>query len=233
MHSSSHSPTPRLFWYLLTGATCAALIPTIWPGVDLQLAGLFAGESPAIHSVHWWWVSAINQYVPAAFRVLLGLCFVAWVFVTLQPRWRAWRLPLAFVVIAGIMGPGLVVNAVFKDNWQRARPYQVTEFGGSKEFTRAGVITNQCEENCSFVSGHVACGVFFSGMLLVLPHRRRLWAVTGTLAGGIVGFARMSDVAHWFSDVLWAYPITLVTSWLVWQGLRKAYRWYDARTSGT
>ena len=233
MHPTPLPLTPSLFWYLLMGATLAALVPTIWPGLDLQLAGLFTGESPTIHSVDWWWVTAINEYVPAAFRVLLGLCFVGWVVVTLRPHWKAWRLPLAFVVIAGIMGPGLVVNAVFKDHWQRARPYQVTDFGGTKQFTRAAVITNQCEENCSFVSGHVACGVFFSSLLLVLPQRRRLWAITGTAAGVVIGFARMSDVAHWFSDVLWAYPITLATSWLVWRGLCRAYRWYDSRTSSS
>lgn len=53
----------------------------------------------------------------------------------------------------------------------------------------------------------------------------------GTGAGLVIGFARMSDVAHWFSDVLWAYPITLITSWLVWQGLVHVYRWRDVHTS--
>jgi hypothetical protein len=43
----------------------------------------------------------------------------------------------------------------------------------------------------------------------------------------------MSDVAHWFSDVLWAYPITLATSWLVWRGLVYAYQWRDTRPSST
>jgi hypothetical protein len=33
----------------------------------------------------------------------------------------------------------------------------------------------------------------------------------------------MSDMAHWFSDALWAYPITLASSWLVWKALHWAY----------
>jgi lipid A 4'-phosphatase len=59
----------------------------------------------------------------------------------------------------------------------------------------------------------------------MLIHRKRkvAWAVTGTLAGWVIGFARMSDMAHWFSDALWAYPITLASSWLVWKALHWAY----------
>lgn len=223
--------TPRLFLAVLALSVVAALVPTLWPATDLTLAALFTGPTPAIASVNWWWVSGINLYVPALFRIGLGLCFVAWLVVTLGQRWKAWRLPLAFVVLAGIMGPGVVVNAVFKDNWQRARPYQVENFGGTQQFTRAAVITDQCDNNCSFVSGHVTCGFFFATLLLVHRRRKTAWALVGTAAGLVIGFARMSDVAHWFSDVLWAYPITLATSWLVWRGLVYAYQWHDARSS--
>jgi membrane-associated PAP2 superfamily phosphatase len=44
------------------------------------------------------------------------------------------------------------------------------------------------------------------------------------LSGLVIGFARMADVAHWLSDVLWAFPITLLTAWLVWKGLLLVYR---------
>ena len=130
---------------------------------------------------------------------------------------------MAFLVLAGILGPGALVNLGFKDQWQRARPYQVENFGGTQTFTRATVMTDQCDANCSFVSGHVACGFFFTSLMLIYRKRRIIWAVTGTLAGLAVGFARMSAMAHWFSDVLWAYPITLLASWLVWKALHWAY----------
>ncbi|TAH10570.1 MAG: phosphatase PAP2 family protein [Curvibacter sp.] len=234
MPSDSASPapaTPRLFVALMALSIAAALVPTVWTGVDLALAGLFTGTSPTIASADWWWVVGINLYVPALFRIGLALCFVAWLVVTFGQRWKNWRLPLAFVVVAGIMGPGVVVNAVFKDNWQRARPYQVENFGGVQEFTRAAVMTDQCNNNCSFVSGHVACGFFLTTLMLVNRRRRIQWALVGTSAGLVIGFSRMTNVAHWFSDVLWAYPITLATSWLVWRGLVHLYQWRDARTS--
>jgi lipid A 4'-phosphatase len=139
-------------------------------------------------------------------------------------RWQAWRLPLAFVVLAGVLGPGMVVNWGFKENWQRARPYQVENFGGTQKFSRATVISDQCNNNCSFVSGHVSCGVFLITLGLVHRRRQRRWAAAGVLSGLVIGFARMADVAHWLSDVLWAFPITLLTAWLVWKGLLLLYR---------
>jgi membrane-associated PAP2 superfamily phosphatase len=59
--------------------------------------------------------------------------------------------------------------------------------------------------------------VFLISIGLVHRRRQRVWATVGVAAGLVIGFARMADVAHWLSDVLWAFPITLVTSWLVWK----------------
>jgi lipid A 4'-phosphatase len=222
--------TPASFYAAVAASLLLALIPTIWPQVDLDFANLFFDESLGNGVESWWWIELINAYVPAAFRVMLLIAIAGWIVATFSPRWAAWRLPLAFVVVAGFFGPGLVVNAVFKDNWQRARPYQVENFGGTQQFTRAAVITDQCDNNCSFVSGHVACGFFFSSLLLLSRRRTKTWLIIGSLAGLAIGLARASAMAHWLSDILWAYPITLVSSWLVWLALQRGYRWWDART---
>ena len=106
------------------------------------------------------------------------------------------------------------------------------QFGGTAHFTRATVMTDQCDANCSFVSGHVACGIFLAGFALI--HRRRAgrWTAVGVVAGLAIGFARMSDVAHWLSDVLWAFPITLAVSWIVWRVLEHLYARKPSRTVG-
>jgi len=218
---------PALFWWVVGASLAAALVPTLWPAVDLGLAAPFArtadGGEPALDAVGWWWVVWINAYIPGAFRFALLLAALGWALAAWKFNNRRWSAALAFVLFAGILGPGAVVNLGFKDNWHRARPYQVEQFGGAVQFTRAAVMTNQCDNNCSFVSGHVACGFFLSGLMLVQPRRRRWWAATGVVAGLVIGFARMADMAHWFSDVLWACPITLLTSWLVWQMLLRVY----------
>lgn len=227
-HTTPHSPPPPLFWWILGASVALALVPTIWTGVDLGMAGLFLGANARIDAAGWWWVELINLYIPAVFRSMVLLALTAWILASLTRFGRQWRLQVAFVVLAGALGPGLVVNSGFKDNWQRARPYQVEPFGGTQQFTRAAVMTNQCDNNCSFVSGHVACGFFFASMMLV--HRRRIlaWGIGGMAAGWIIGFARMADGAHWLSDVLWAGPITLATSWLVWKLLTRLTRTQSA-----
>lgn len=224
LDASPVAPTPPLFWSVLGALVLAALLPTLWPAVDLHAAAPFFGTPPRIESLEWWWVRMINDWVPAAFRVLILVCLLAWAVLKLRRQAVAWRMTLMYIAIAGTLGPGLVVNLGFKDNWQRARPYQVENFGGDKQFTRAAVMTDQCADNCSFVSGHVACGYFFISLMLLQRRRAGQWVATGLVAAGLIAFARMSDKAHWLSDTLWAGPITLLTCWLVWHTMCRFYR---------
>ena len=217
------SKTPPLFFWVVGISALVALVPTLWTDLDLRAATLFSGSTPTIGSVHWWWVELINLYVPAIFRGGIAVALVVWLIATARKQRKSLRLAMAFLVLAGILGPGIVVNWGFKDNWQRARPYQVENFGGTQQFTRAAVMTNQCDNNCSFDSGHVACGAFFASLMLIHRRRKVAWTVAGSASVLVIGFARMSDMAHWFSDVLWAFPITLVTCWLTWKALQWAY----------
>ena len=222
----SPTPTlqaPALFWWILGGNIALALVPTAWTALDLGAAALFLGAQPAMQAVHWWWVEWINAYVPAVFRTVVVLALLGWIVVSVRRVGKRWRLILSFVVLGGALGPGLLVNSGFKDNWQRARPYQVEDFGGSQKFTRAAVMTDQCDNNCSFVSGHVACGFFLASLMLVQRRRQVFWGVVGVTSGLVIGFARMADGVHWLSDVLWAGPITLVCSWTLWKLLLRVY----------
>ena len=62
---------------------------------------------------------------------------------------RAW----GFSVTTILLGPLLLVNGIFKTYWGRARPADITIFGGDKTFTPAWVYADQCDFNCSFTSG--------------------------------------------------------------------------------
>lgn len=216
--------TPPLFWWLVGALVLTALVPTLWPALDLWAAAPFFGTPPAIQSLEWWWVRGINDWVPAAFRVLILLCLAGWAVLRWRRRAMHWRMALLYVAIAGTLGPGIVVNLGFKDHWQRARPYQVQDFGGEKRFTRAAVMTDQCDDNCSFVSGHVACGYFFASLMLLHRRRAARWATVGLGSAALIAFSRMSDQAHWLSDTLWAGPITLLSCWVVWRLLARVYR---------
>ena len=211
-------------YLLLMGASLlAAALPTVWPQLDLAVAAFFLQSQPSPHPAQWFWVAAVNEYTPDIFRSLSLLCLAGWIVASLVPRLRRACLALAFVGLSLALGPGLATWAA-KEQTLRARPFDVKEFGGARQFTPALVKTNQCDDNCAFVSGHVACGFFFASLMLLDPRRRWWWLSVGTGAGLLIGLARMSVGAHWLSDVLWAFPITLLCSWLVWHVLLLFYQ---------
>lgn len=203
----------KTYGMLFLASVLVALIPTIWSSLDLKFATLFFSDSKASS---WWWVEILNRYTPSVFRGLVLVCSALWLATRLNSRWEKWHLPLAFVAVAGIAGPGLAVNGIVKPIWERARPLQISEFGGVQQFTPAVKLAEECSNDCSFVSGHAACGFFFCSLCLIFRRHAKAWIITGIIAGTAIGFGRMSSMAHWLSDVLWAFPVTLLSSWIVW-----------------
>lgn len=215
--------TKSLYLLLLGTSLALALIPALYPHLDIAVAAFFLRADPPLPVTRWLWIEWVNEYTPDIFRVLVMICLFGWIVANLVPRLRQWSLMLAFVGLSVALGPGLATWAV-KEHHQRARPFDVVEFGGVREFSPALVKANQCEDNCAFVSGHVACGFFFASLMLLYPRRRWWWLATGVFGGLAIGLARMAVGAHWLSDVLWALPITLLSSWLVWHVLALFYR---------
>jgi len=186
----------------------AALVFSAFPGIDLAVSELFhlgggkfafardsAGDAVRdllrlIFGLAC--VAAVVGFVMIAFfsRKLMGLGLAAW----------------AFVALCVLVGPGLVANLGFKDHWGRARPVQVTEFGGTKQFTPPLLRTDQCAHNCSFISGE-ASSIFILGFavaLLAEAGRRRKLFIAAIAAGGFAGLIRIGAGAHFLSDVVFA-----------------------------
>ncbi len=122
---------------------------------------------------------------------------------------------IVFLLFCLAIGPGLFVNAVFKEHWGRARPFQVTEFGGNRRFTAAFVVSDQCKTNCSFVSGDASLGYFGLAFFFIARRRRALIAGGGILAGSLFGLVRMAQGAHFLSDVIFSGVFTFLAAWLL------------------
>ncbi len=159
------------------------------------------------------------QWSYALFRDLPYLLVPLLVWLYLASLWwggrgeRSLRRRLLFLFLVLAIGPGLVVNEVYKKSSGRARPATVTEFGGERLFTPAFEPADQCRSNCSFVSGHAAMGYFFLAFAWVLGDRR--WLYWGAGIGLLVGLGRVLQGAHFLSDVLFGYPLVLVTAMLL------------------
>ncbi|HUA53242.1 MAG TPA: phosphatase PAP2 family protein [Candidatus Sulfotelmatobacter sp.] len=191
--------------YLVLLAASAALF-LLFPGLDLAVSGWFyrpgagwqLGYAPAFTVIR----EGVPYMIAAAVAVAALLLVVNLVRGTdvLQMRARGF----AFVVLALLLGPGLLANVVLKDHWGRARPAHVVEFGGTMTFSPALLPVDACDHNCSFVAGDAAAGYFLLAFAL-LARRRRALAVAGALAiGSGLGAVRVIQGGHFLSDVVFA-----------------------------
>lgn len=121
-----------------------------------------------------------------------------------------------YVVLVAVLGPGFIVHNVMKDTFNRARPFQVKEFGGIAEFTPAFVISNHCTKNCSFVSGHATAGFVLFAFAFLLKGTRRYWMFAlSTCLGLLYGLGRIMQGKHFLSDVIISGIIVFIVAYVL------------------
>ncbi len=117
------------------------------------------------------------------------------------------RGPALFLVLLLLLGPGLVVNVIFKDNLGRARPRELKEFGGKYEYTEIWH-PGKTGKNSSFPSGHASVAFYLMAPWFILRTRKKVFALvflsSGLTYGIIIGAARILQGGHFLSDVMWA-----------------------------
>ena len=205
-------PRPLLFSFVLVSLTFY-----LFPQIDLWVSGLFytkeqgfyLAEQPLVVFIY----NAIPVFTTAMALFLIGLLLYTWLKrrTALGLNQRAY----VYLLLVLLVGPGLL-SSIFKDNWHRARPISIEQFGGEQQFTPAFVITDQCDTNCSFFSGHPTSLYFFIAVALVAPpvYRRRF--MTLAIAGGlIVGLGRVVQGGHFFSDVITSGFMVATTAYLL------------------
>jgi membrane-associated PAP2 superfamily phosphatase len=163
------------------------------------------------------------------YGIFLGVALTAAALVVLPlsywypRRLHRWRRPALLLILTAAIGPGLLVNGVFKDHYGRPRPREVAALGGTEAF-RPVWEPGPDPEAKSFPCGHCAMGFYLATPYLVLRRRRRglalAFAAAGLVAGGLLGVARMAAGGHFLSDVVWSGGIV----WLVAVALHRLLR---------
>ena len=199
------------------------LVFLLLPGIDLDVSGWFYLSGQGFPLADWPPLLIFEHTIPWLTRLIIFVCIAGAVWLALKgrPLWRLDRKALVFIVLATALGPGLIANTLLKDHWGRARPFQIADFGGSRQFTPAPLPATQCERNCSFVSGHAALAFSLVGFALLLPAGwRRRGAIAAALGfGALVGLGRVAAGHHFLSDVAYAGLIVFATSWLLHEAL--------------
>lgn len=186
-------------------------------GADLAFSSQFyiAGGWPVGEQLPWKLLYRLDRS-PAILLAAGGLCTAALSFKI--PAWRQWKKGGVFLTLFLVLGPGLLVNTVFKDGWGRPRPRDIVQFDGKKQFLQPWQrgISGQGR---SFPSGHASAAFFMSAPFFIYRRRRprvaRAWLIGGIIFGVLMSTARITQGGHFLSDNLWAFGMVYLTGLLL------------------
>lgn len=215
--------TYRRFWLTdlaaliaLTAATTALFQLT---DLDLAVARRFyrpgAAEPWPLADRPLW--QAAYHSAPVVTAALVLAAVGAGIAGTLRPARRRLRLHGLFLLLSVALGPGLIVNLVLKDHWDRPRPRNVVEFGGTHEYAPPPPLPGRAPGKKSFPCGHCSVGYLVAAGWFVWRRRRpaigAACLLAGLFLGTALGIGRLAAGAHFLSDLLWSACISLGVAW--------------------
>lgn len=217
----------------LSIAAVAGLAFGLFPALDLAVAGYFHGF---VDGAGNYFALRLNPSVMTARdaglwvgTILVAPAVGALIVKLLLPRTKLLISGRAILFLTATMalGPGLLVNVILKDHWDRPRPIDVTEFGGAEHFMPWWKPGGDCPNNCAFVSGDVAGAFWTIAPAALTPPQVRAVAYGAALAlGTAMAMFRMMAGGHFPSDVIFAGVFTYLIIWLCYALI---YRWPRTR----
>ncbi|MCK5241399.1 phosphatase PAP2 family protein [bacterium] len=186
-------------------------LPFVFTNLDLDLQKLLYRDGWFLGSRQPWF--ALYQAGTFPGLILAALALVVLIGAWIWPKLQFQRRAAALVVLTLIIGPGLLVNALGKEYWGRPRPRDVVEFNGSQKFhriTEPGVPGR----GKSFPCGHASVGFLFVSLYFITRNKKLKWSLLGLglTYGTLMGLGRMTQGAHFASDVLWSGGLVYLTA---------------------
>ena len=185
--------------------TAVSFIFVGFPQIDITVSALFYKpernfllRDTSLHLFVDSWIRPSVKYLAIAFvvacvyKLLLGK----------SPIKRRFNI-VAFLFSSFFLGPVLLVNGLLKEFIGRARPKNIIEYGGTKIFSPAYFPADQCETNCSFVSGDAAVAFSTIAFALIFKGKLKFQMVAVALSFGVlVSIYRLGTGAHFLSDTV-------------------------------
>ena len=112
------------------------------------------------------------------------------------------KLILLGFIVGPVIGCGLIANFYFKDNWGRARPINIQEFGGDKIYAKPFTISDQCKKNCSWIGGEASAAFSFITGTIIL--KNPIYLIINLIFGIVVSLCRIAMGGHFLSDNIFA-----------------------------
>ncbi|RAX41027.1 phosphatase PAP2 family protein [Rhizobium tropici] len=196
----------------------------VFPKLDLAVARLFAhgqvfwlAENPFLKAVR-----DISRQSQSYLLCTMAVIVILHVFLPRRLRFCPPHKPL-FVLLSFAAGPLLIVQTL-KVAIGRVRPRDLIEFGGIADFTPVWQFSAACSRNCSFPSGEAAAAAAGLSLLVFVPAGGR-WIAALLLTPCLlfVAFNRVIFGAHFLSDVMLGWLLTMLGMALIW-------RWVEANS---
>lgn len=197
---------------------CVSSFFVLLPGVDIAVskafwspeAGFAAERSPFLVRLRHLGPHLVRLTALAAAAImLLKIAFPD------RPPLLPLRIPL-FLLSTLAIAPGLVVNAILKDNWGRPRPRMLEMFGGDAPYVPVWQIADHCEKNCSFVSGEASSGIWLVALAFLVPASWRIAvAAPALLLAFALSLNRVAFGGHFLSDTMLSWGITMLVIILI------------------
>ncbi len=213
---ADRKPVSKRFWLELCILLLLLVIATgllAYSGADLLFSSFFYrdGGWPVGEQFPWKLLYQIDR-TPAFILV------ISWLIVAIRsyrvPSLCQWRRPAIFLLLLLILGPGLLVNSVFKEHWGRPRPREVQQFGGNKTFLQPwqpGI----SGKGRSFPSGHSSAAFFLATPWFIYRKRNpavsRYWFLSGVSFGILMSVARIVQGGHFLTDCIWSFGMVWLT----------------------
>ncbi len=202
--------TTLLFWYT---------------DLDIQAAALF--YHPEISADVWperhWWLWQILYDYAFPFTVIVGsIAFFLFLLSHFYDHSRRFRRKALYIVLVIAIGPGLIVDLVFKDHWGRPRPMHISQFGGEYQYVPPLKLGHTPDK--SFVCGHCSVGYSFFALYFLAQNYKLFYFVLTLGLAWTMGFTRMTSGGHFVSDILWSGYLVFLVAFALYHG------WYNRNT---
>jgi len=215
--ATNRMPRSRLIidWILPVAFLLVATVLIRAYGIDQRIAAWFferSNEWATGYGQPWIFLKHYGLTLTLGMSVGALVIFLASFAVN---RFKPYRRAALYLTLVMMIGPGLIVNTVFKNNWERPRPLDLVELNGDDEFVDVWSLPVPGSGN-SFPSGHVATAFYLFTPYFILRGRSTKWAtaflVAGIAFGLLMAYCRMLQGSHFLSDIIWAFGFVYLTA---------------------
>lgn len=198
--------------FIWTAFIISSLIFVFFSQIDIYISTLFYDSDFGFTANGKWYEEILYNSVKPVVLIAIALPGLLWMYniFTKKNLLHVNGKVIGYILLVLAIGPGLIVNDLFKEHWGRARPAQTMMFGGQKEFTPAYVISDQ--GGYSFSSGHTAGAFFLVALALLARKNRAFWMNLAFIYGILISYVRIAAGGHFFSDTVVSFFIVYITS---------------------